>query len=175
MRADAFRALGGYRFDQSEDYDLWLRFDEHHGVAAVADPVIYYRLHPGQFSVTALERQALGFLCVREAAIVRRRGEPDPISGVERLDETVLSRLGISRARLNETVVSDAVQWAATLTRVSRVADAAALLDAAAAVDGAPSRKELARRARGLLLKRSVRHGRIGEAARDLAAYARGR
>ncbi len=32
MRADAFRALGGYRLDQSEDYDLWLRFDERYGV-----------------------------------------------------------------------------------------------------------------------------------------------
>ncbi len=82
MRADAFRALGGYRLDQSEDYDLWLRFDERYGVSALAKPVIRYRLHPGQFSVTALERQALGFLCVREAAIRRRRGEPDPLDGV---------------------------------------------------------------------------------------------
>ena len=79
MRADAFRALGGYRLDQSEDYDLWLRFDERYGVAALPEHVIRYRLHPGQFSVTALERQALGFLCVREAAIRRRRGEPDPL------------------------------------------------------------------------------------------------
>jgi len=175
MRADAFRSLGGYRLDQSEDYDLWLRFDEQHGVAALTEHVIRYRLHPGQFSVTALERQALGFLCVREAAIVRRRGEPDPLGAVERLDETVLVRLGISRERLDETVVSDAVQWGATLTRVGRDGEAAALLDAAAAVDGAPPRNELARRARALLLKRAVRHGRIHEAARELAAYARGR
>jgi glycosyltransferase involved in cell wall biosynthesis len=175
MRADAFRALGGYRFDQSEDYDLWLRFDEHYRVAAVADPVIRYRLHPGQFSVTALERQALGFLCVREAAIVRRRGEPDPIAGVERLDETVLGRLGISGARFNETVVSDAVQWAATLTRVGRDGEASALLDAAAVVEGAPGRRELVRSAHGLILKRALRHWRLGEAARELGAYARGR
>ena len=175
MRAEAFRELDGYRLDQSEDYDLWLRFDERYGVTAVAEPVIRYRLHPGQFSVTALERQALGFLCVREAAIVRRRGEPDPLEGVDRLDEAVLGRLGIQRERLNETVVSDAVHWASTLTRVGRDAEAAALLDAAAAVTDAPSRSELVRRARGLLLKRAVRHGRLGEAARELAAYARGR
>ena len=175
MRADAFRALGGYRLDQSEDYDLWLRFDERYGVAALAEPVIRYRLHPGQFSVTALERQALGFLCVREAAIRRRRGEPDPLDGVERLDETVLARLGVPAGQLSETIVSDAVGWAATLTRVGRHGEAGALLDAAAAVDGAPSRSELARRARGLIFKRALRHGRFGEAARELAAYARGR
>jgi glycosyltransferase involved in cell wall biosynthesis len=175
MRAAAARELGGYRLDQSEDYDLWLRFEERFGVAALADPVIRYRLHPGQFSVTALERQALGFLCVREAAIARRRGEADALAGVERLDDSVRERLGISRQRLDEQVVSDAVQWAATLGRVGRDDEAAALLDAAAAVNGAPSRTELARRARGLTLKRALRQGRLGEAARALAAYARGR
>jgi glycosyltransferase involved in cell wall biosynthesis len=175
MRADTFRALDGYRLDQSEDYDLWLRFDERYGVAALPEHVIRYRLHTGQFSVTALERQALGFLCVREAAIRRRRGEPDPLAGVERLDETVLARLGIGRERLDEAIVSDAVNWAATLTRVGRNDEAAALLDAAAAVNGAPPRSDLARRARSLLLKRAVRHGRITQAARELAAYARGR
>jgi glycosyltransferase involved in cell wall biosynthesis len=175
MRADAFRALGGYRLDQSEDYDLWLRFDERYGAAAVREPVIRYRLHPGQFSVTALERQALGFLCVRAAAIARRRGLPDPLDGVELLDEAVLERLGVSRSDLDETVVSDAVQWASTLGRVGRDEEAASLLDAAAAVPGAPSPATLRRRARGLVLKRAVRHGRFGDAARELAAYARGR
>ena len=175
LRADALRALGGYRLDQSEDYDLWLRFDERYGVAALPDPVIRYRLHPGQFSVTALERQALGFLCVREAAIARRRGEPDPLAGVDRLDDGVRERLGISRAQLDESIVSDAVHWAATLTRVGRTDDAAALLDAATAVEGAPPRKELVRRSRGLLLKRAVRHGRLGDTLRELTAYARGR
>ena len=87
----------------------------------------------------------------------------------------MLDQLGISRTQLNETVVSDAVQWAATLTRVGRGDEAASLLEAAAAAEGAPARKELARRARGLILKRALRHGRFGEAARELGAYARGR
>ncbi len=126
--------------------------------------------------MTALERQALGFLCVREAAIRRRRGEPDPLDGVERLDEAVLARLGVPRERLDETIVSDAVQLGGDARRAcGRDDEAAALLDAAAAVDGAPSRQELARRARGLIFKRALRHGRFGEAARELAAYARGR
>ena len=175
MRADAFRALGGYRLDQSEDYDLWLRFEERHGVAAVPDFAIRYRLHPGQFSVTALERQALGFVCVREAAIARRRGDSDPLDGVEQLDLEVLDRVGVPRSALDETVISDAVQWAATLGRVGRSDEAAALVAAAAAVPGAPSRSTLARRARALVVKRALRHGRFGEAARALGAYARGR
>ncbi len=175
MRAEAFRALGGYRLDQSEDYDLWLRFEEQHGVAALPDFAIRYRLHPGQFSVTALERQALGFLCVRAAAIARRRGEADPLDGVTTLDRAVLARLGVAESTLDETVVSDAVHWAATLGRVGRDSEATALLEAAAAVPGAPARATLARRARALVLKRALRQGRFLDATRELAAYARGR
>ena len=173
MRTDAFRALGGYRLDQSEDYDLWLRFQERHGVAAVEEPVVRYRFHPGQFSVTKLERQALGSLCVRAAARERRAGRPDPLAGVERLDEGVAERLGVSREEIDRVVVADAVHWAATLTRVGRGAEAEALLDTAAAVAGAPPRRTLARQARLLLLKRAVRHGRVAESARHLAGWAR--
>jgi hypothetical protein len=144
-------------------------------VTALAEPVIHYRLHPGQFSVTALERQALGFLSVRAAAVARRRGEDDPLRGVAQLDERALARLGIRREELDETIVSDAVQWAATLGRVGRDAEAAALLEAASSLNGAPSRTTLARRARRLTLKRALRHLRVGEAARELTAYARGR
>jgi hypothetical protein len=172
MRTEAFRALGGYRLDQSEDYDLWLRFDERYGVAALEQPVIRYRLHPGQFSVTKLERQALGSLCVRAAARERRAGRPDPLDGIGRLDETVASRLGVSQEEIDRAVVGDAVQWAATLQRVGRSGEAEALLDLAAAVTGAPPRRTLARRAQLLLLKRAARHGRVGETARRLAAWA---
>ncbi|HST24911.1 MAG TPA: glycosyltransferase family A protein [Gaiellaceae bacterium] len=173
MRAEAFRALGGYRLDQSEDYDLWLRFEERYAVAAIEEPVIRYRLHPGQFSVTKLERQALGSLCVRAAARERRAGRPDPLDGVERLDESVAARLGVTREEIDRGVVADAVHWAATLRRVGRDGEADALLDLAAAVPAAPSRQALARQAQLLLLKRALRHGRLGDSARSLAAWAR--
>ena len=172
MRAEAFRELGGYRLDQSEDYDLWLRFDEHYGVAALEQPVIRYRLHPGQFSVTKLERQALGSLCVRVAARARRAGEAGPLTGVDRIDDAVAARLGVSREQIDGQVVGDAVQWAATLQRVGRAREAGALLDLAAGVAGAPPRRSLSRQAQLLLLKRAVRHGRVRESARRLAAWA---
>ena len=173
MRGEAFRSLGGYRLDQSEDYDLWLRFEEQHGVAALAEPVIRYRFHPGQFSVTTLERQALGSRCVRAAAVERRAGQADPLDGVERLDPEVAGRLGVSQEEVDRDVIVDAVQWSATLRRVGRNAEAEALLDAAACVPGAPSRRTLARRARLLLLKRAARRGRVRESARQLAGWAR--
>ncbi len=172
MRTEAFRELGGYRFDQAEDYDLWLRFQERHGVAAIPEPVLRYRLHPGQFSVTKLERQALGALCVRAAARERRAGRPDPLDGVERLDEEIAARLGFSREEIDRNVIADAVHWSATLARVGRDDEAAALLDLAASVSGAPPRRALARQAQLLLLKRAVRHGRVRESARRLRTWA---
>ncbi|HZR91596.1 MAG TPA: glycosyltransferase [Gaiellaceae bacterium] len=173
MRTDAFRAAGGYRLDQSEDYDLWLRLEERHGVAGLREPVVRYRLHPGQFSVTKLERQALGSLCVRAAARERRAGRPDPLEGVTRLDEAVAARLGISTEALERTVVADAVQWAATLERAGRRREAQELLDRAAALAQAPPRRTLARRAQLLLLERALRHGRLRESGRRLAGWVR--
>jgi len=172
MRTEAFRELGGYRLDQAEDYDLWLRLEERYGVAAVSEPVLRYRLHPGQFSVTRLERQALGAHCVRAAARERRAGRADPLDGVEHLDDGVRERLGIPREEVDRAVVADAVHWSATLARVGRDGEAAALLDMAASVHGAPSRRTLARQAQLRLLKRAVRHGRVRESARRLGAWA---
>jgi len=172
MRTEAFRELGGYRLDQAEDYDLWLRFQERHGVAAIPEPVLRYRLHPGQFSVTKLQRQALGALCVRAAARERRAGRPDPLDDVERLDDEIAARLGISREEIDRNVIADAVQWSATLGRVGRDDEAAALLDMAASVSSAPPRRALARQAQFLLLKRAVRHGRVRESARRLRTWA---
>jgi glycosyltransferase involved in cell wall biosynthesis len=173
MRTDAFRALGGYRLDQSEDYDLWLRFEECHGVAALPEPVIRYRFHPGQFSVTKLERQALGALCVRAAARERRAGRPDPLDGIDRVDAQVAAGLGVAQEEIDHDVIADAVEWAATLRRVGRDEEAEALLDTAASVPGAPPRRTLARQSRLLLLKRAARHGRVRETARQLAGWAR--
>jgi hypothetical protein len=173
MRTEAFRGLGGYRLDQSEDYDLWLRLEERSGIATLDEPVIRYRFHPGQFSVTKLERQALGALCVRAAARARRAGQSDPLDGVEALDAAVAEELGVTREEIDASVVADAVQWSATLRRVGREAEADALLDTAAAVPGAPSRRALARQARLALLRRAARHGRIRESVRHLAGWAR--
>ena len=136
--------------------------------------MIRYRFHPGQFSVAKLERQALGALCVQAAARARREGQPDPLTGVDRLDGEVAGRLGVTRPEIDRAVVADAVHWAATLTRVGRDDEARALLDTAAGVEGAPPRRALERQARLLLLKRAVRHGRVRDSARHLAAWARG-
>ena len=131
----------------------------------------------GSIPASSRSRSSSGRRSARSACGRRRASGgpagPDPLDGVERLDDGVAERLGVSQEEIDGAVVADAVQWAATLARVGRDAEAEALLDTAAAVPGAPPRRTLARRAQLLLLKRAVRHGRVGESARRLAGWAR--
>ena len=104
--------------------------------------------------------------------MARRRGQPDPLDGVERLDTNVLERLGIARAELDRQIVSDAVQWAATLMRVDRADESRALLDKAASIEGR-RRGPSSRAAPSGSFERAARHGRAREAARRALAWAR--
>ncbi len=81
MRAAAVRAVGGYRaqFVAAEDADLWLRLGDTHDLANLAEPLLRYRTHAGQFSAV---KRAEGRRAVALAAFLaseRRagRGEAD--------------------------------------------------------------------------------------------------
>jgi glycosyltransferase involved in cell wall biosynthesis len=119
FRTDAVRDAGGYRLDQAEDYDLWLRLEERHSLASFREPVLRYRLHEGQFSVRRLRHQAIGALVVREAARRRRGGGGDPLNGVARVDEA-RAVLGVGDADVQRQVVADALYWATVLRRAGR-------------------------------------------------------
>ena len=77
LRADAVRAVGGYRgeFEPAEDLDLWLRLAEVGTLANLPEVLLDYRIHPA--SVTASRR---GVQIGRAHEALRqaraRRGEP---------------------------------------------------------------------------------------------------
>lgn len=50
MRKAVIQQLGGYdpEFEGMEDYDLWCRVAEHHGVTTLEDILLRYRVHSGQ-------------------------------------------------------------------------------------------------------------------------------
>src|SRR5206468_1276757 len=52
LRADVFRALGGFaeHLKNAEDWDLWVRVAEANRVAACAEPLVCYRFHEGMKS-----------------------------------------------------------------------------------------------------------------------------
>lgn len=155
FRTDAVRALGGYRLDQAEDYDLWLRLEERHRIAVLPEIVLRYRVHRAQFSVRRLERQAVGALVVREAARRRRAGGPDPLDGVARVEDA-RGALGIDAAEVQASLVSDAVYWATMLRRAGLADDADALLEEAASAAGA-SRLRLRATVAGRLARMRLR------------------
>jgi len=59
FRTSVVRGLCGYRQDalHAEDYDLWLRISENHEVDNLPEPLIRYRIHPGQVSQRELQTQ----------------------------------------------------------------------------------------------------------------------
>lgn len=60
-RTDVVRALGGYRFVASEDYDLWLRAAAAgHRLHRGSHPLVVYRRHAGQTTRQAAWRNSRG-------------------------------------------------------------------------------------------------------------------
>ncbi len=115
LRRSALEAVGGYRLDRAEDYDLWLRLSEHWELANLAAPVTLYRLHPGQMSVQTLEGQTWGRLAARVAARDRRAGRRDPLEGITAIEPTLLRELRIDPAEVAAAVESDRLHWASTM------------------------------------------------------------
>jgi glycosyltransferase involved in cell wall biosynthesis len=87
MRRDVLDVAGGYRraFALSEDYDLWLRVIEHFQVANLPEPVVRYRVHPGQVSVRRLRHEVMCWMAARAAAQIRASGMADPLWQTEEI------------------------------------------------------------------------------------------
>jgi hypothetical protein len=83
IRRDPFDHAGGYRdvFPHAEDYDLWLRLAELGRVANLQEPLLRYRVHPGQVTRRQIEEQAVATLSAQAAARARRAGGVEPARG----------------------------------------------------------------------------------------------
>ncbi|HTU45929.1 MAG TPA: glycosyltransferase [Bryobacteraceae bacterium] len=101
MRAEAVRALGGYReaFFAAEDHDLWLRAAERYELANLPEILLRYRIHTQALSFEKLEQQVISAVAAEVSAGLRRAGKSDPFTGNK----------PITRRELREAqVVSDA-------------------------------------------------------------------
>ena len=74
MRADAYRAVGGFDpvADVSADYDLCLRFSERYPVAHLPQPLYRYRLRHSSVSHSARLRQVQATFAAAQRALQRR-------------------------------------------------------------------------------------------------------
>jgi len=169
FRREAFEQAGGYRLQEVEDYDLWLRISERWQLAALPDLVISYRLHAGQASVANVRTQALCVLAARAAAEQRRAGRPDPLEGVDAVTPELLVLLGVPAGDVTRAVADHEIHWAALLAEAGEPAAAATLLADAGAEGGAYPRREVAARVALGRAKESVRAHRPLRALRLLA------
>jgi Glycosyl transferase family 2 len=146
-RRTALAAVGGYRLDGAEDYDLWLRLVERYEIANLREPVVLYRWHAHQQTISALDRQVAGGLAAKAAARARRAGDRDPLDGVDELTPALLERLAVDQPRLDRAVARICLNSARVFAGLGEDELAAALLERAVAVVGerARSRFELGR------------------------------
>ena len=120
IRRSALQEVGGYRIDHVEDYDLWLRFAERFDLANLADPVILYRQHPAQVSLSLLEEQVRRRLLVQASARARRAGKQDPLDDLSEAREAALET---ARQRSSTQDKAIEAEWLARAGSLAGVLD----------------------------------------------------
>jgi len=131
MRRSAFEGVGGYRpILYSQDYDLWLRLSEKHTVGNLGEPIIEYRVHPGQISSTKVVEQTIAGMAVLAASRLRRAGARDPLetNPVMITRELVLS-WGISEDEMDRQLFLAYTARAALALRVGEPGESRGLLE----------------------------------------------
>lgn len=106
MRAEVFRAAGGYRrgLNVSEDFDLWTRVSEISEVANLPGAHIGYRVHSDSVTGRGHLRMAIASLCVAAAAEARKTGAREPFTrGIPTL-RVALPLLGLTRGGVGRMV-----------------------------------------------------------------------
>jgi Glycosyl transferase family 2 len=116
LRRAAFEAVGGYRpaYGPAEDYDLWLRLSERYELANLPDPLLYYRVYPGQVSVRQLDQQVLSVVGARAAARQRTLTGHDRSPARELITPGLLREWGVPETTLAQAM-GTAYRYAAYL------------------------------------------------------------
>lgn len=98
MRKDSVRRVGGYRaaFDVAEDYDLWLRLDDHDALANLPNVLVSYRSHEGNITKEKASKLLFSHLFATLCRDRRKAGLLDPADhmsdgySVDSLEDDVL-------------------------------------------------------------------------------------
>jgi hypothetical protein len=173
VRTAAVRGVGGYReaFLGAEDYDLWLRLTETHGIANLREVVTRYRLHSAQFTSSSLEDQALSAIAARLCSERRAGSGQEPPLPKDRFTRKWVEDAGIGGAALAELLARHCLAFVETLGRSSLVSNEEldALLRSSAGWIGEGGSRTMNAGAHWLFTKRQARTASLPGAARSLA------
>ena len=160
LRRAALEAVGGYRFDHVEDYDLWLRLSERLDLANLSEPLILYRLHPDQVSLRVLEDQVRRAIAVRAAARIRQSSGVDPLDGVDDLMPEVVAQLCPDGPEIGAALEPELLTWATILVELGRGEQAEELVEQASRTLGPRAQAAFASARELRLAERSWTSGR---------------
>jgi glycosyltransferase involved in cell wall biosynthesis len=106
MRKKAVLDVGGYRaqFLLCEDYDLWLRLSEHYDLLNLPEPLLKYRVHPGQTTWRSHEQRIVSELAALACARARRAGRPEPQLPKGPVDRPFLLSTGLTLDQLAQEI-----------------------------------------------------------------------
>jgi hypothetical protein len=118
MRRELFVKVGGYRpvFKVSHDYDLWARLAEHTECANLRDPVVNYRVHGSQISLSRRKQQTLSILAVQASARLRRMGQEDLLDSASEITPELLMQMGVSESQQEQRHMEEYRKWIAALS-----------------------------------------------------------
>ena len=119
MRKEVVVAAGKYRkaLCDADDFDLFLRMAERTKLASLPRPVLLYRIHGSQASVRRMSHQALCVLAARTAFVLRSRGVPDPLSGVDEITPDLVRKMGPTDEDIFYEAAGEHLHWMALLAK----------------------------------------------------------
>jgi hypothetical protein len=132
LRRDLFRAVGGERacFGNCHDLDLWLRLGRLTKIAAIDEPLVEYRVHADQVSLTQVWQQGVECVAAFASASRRDHGRGDPFSAASpRATAADLDRLGVSASHLDDIVAAHVHGRHEALLAIGMAGQARTLLD----------------------------------------------
>ena len=130
FRSEVFRAAHGYRpaFLAAEDYDLWLRIAERWQVANLPEPLVDVRRRAHSLSFTHAQQQVISVLAAWAASAIRRAEGRDPICQEEPVSRDLLTRLGVSDAVFEKSLMGVYQYWIGVMLQMSDQAAALKVL-----------------------------------------------
>jgi hypothetical protein len=119
MRKEIVVAAGKYRkvLCDADDFDLFLRMAERTKLASLPQPVLLYRVHGSQASIRRMSHQALCVLAARTAFVLRSRGVPDPLSGVDEITPELVRKMGPTDEDIFHEAAGEHLHWMALLAK----------------------------------------------------------